>query len=114
MKVRDLQSGVKVQGNRITGTLKFIDGGISGGGPLAGDGYFIALQISDIDTHATSCKVGLDPTLGTGLVEIIDDPDKWVICKLLNTSQDFKVVSSDGTHTLTQTFDLSGITLQTQ
>ena len=78
-KVRDIQTGIKVQGNNITGTLKYIEGGLSPAGPLAGDGYFIALAISDIDTDATSCKVGLDPSIGTGLVEIIDDPDKWVV-----------------------------------
>lgn len=92
--------------------MKFVEGGLAQSGPLAGDGYFIALAISDIDASATSCKVGLDPSLGTGLVEIIDDPDKWGVFKVLNNSQNFVVVSSDGTHTLTQTFDLSGLTFQ--
>lgn len=101
-----------MQGNNITGTLKYVEGGLSPAGPLAGDGYFIALAISDIDAHATSCKVGLDPSMGTGLAEIIDDPDKWVVCKLLNNSQNFLVVSSDGTHKLTQTFDLNDLVLQ--
>ena len=108
-KVRDIQTHIKVQGNKITGQLNYVEGGLSPAGPLAGDGFFIALAISDIDAHATSCKVGLDPSVDTGLVEIIDDPDKWVVCKLLNKSQDFEVVSSDGTHSLTQSFDLSGL-----
>lgn len=92
--------------------MKFVEGGLAQSGPLAGDGYFIALAISNIDASATSCEVGLDPSLGTGLVDIIDDPDKWGVFKVLNNSQNFLVVSSDGTHTLTQTFDLSGLTLQ--
>ena len=41
-----------------------------------GAGNFIALKFTDIDETATSVKVGLDPSVSTGLVEIIDDPDK--------------------------------------
>lgn len=89
--------------------MKFIEGGLSDAGPLAGDGYFIALGVSDIDASATSVKVGLDPTLGTDLVELINDPDKWGVFKVLNSSQDFIVVSSDGTHTLTQRFDMTNL-----
>lgn len=112
-KVRDIQHGIKVQGNDITGTIDFIPGGLAESGPLAGDGFFIALAISDIDASATSCKVGLDPSLETGLVEIIDDPDKWGVFKVLNRSQNFVVLSSDGTHTLEQTYDLSKLYFRT-
>ena len=107
-----MQTGIKVQGNKIKGTLKYIEGGLAESGPLAGDGYFLALQWTDIDTHATSLKVGLKPSIGTGLVEAINDPDHNGVFKILNDSQDFIVVTSDGTHTLTQTFDLTGLTLQ--
>ena len=107
-----MQTGVKIQGSRIKGTLKYIEGGLAESGPLAGDGYFLALQWADIDAHATSLKVGLQPSLGTGLVEAINDPDHNGVFKILNDSQDFIVVTSDGTHTLTQTFDLTGLTLQ--
>lgn len=102
-----------MDGNSIKGTLKFVEGGLADSGPLAGDGYFIALAISDIDATATSCKVGLDPSMGTGLVELINDPDKWGVFKVLNTSQDFIVKTSDGTHTLTQEFDLTQLKLAT-
>ena len=107
-----MQTGVKVQGSKIKGTLKYIEGGLAESGPLAGDGYFLALQWTDIDAHATSLKVGLKPSLDTGLVEAINDPDHNGVFKILNDSQDFIVVTSDGTHTLTQTFDLTGLTLQ--
>lgn len=110
-RVSAMQTGVKVQGNKISGTLKYIEGGLAESGPLAGDGYFLALQWTDIDDSATSFKVGLDPSLGTGLVEAINDPDHNGVFKVLNNSQDFLAVTSDGTHTLTQEFDLSGLTL---
>lgn len=111
--MRDIQHGIKVQGNDITGTIDFIQGGLADSGPLAGDGFFIALAVSDIDASATSCKVGLEPSTETGLVEIIDDPDKWGVFKVLNRSQNFVVLTSDGTHSLKQTFDLSNVHFRT-
>ena len=56
--------------------------------------------------------VGLDPSHSGGLVELINDPDKNGVFKISETTQKFKVVVSDGTHTETQTFDLSGLTLE--
>ena len=78
-----------------------------------GAGNFIALKFSDIDPNATSVKVGLEPSAGTGLVEIIDDPDKNGAFKISDKqTQKFKVVSTDGKTTTTQTFVLAGLTLQ--
>jgi len=72
------------------------------------------LKFSDIPATATSVKVGLDPSQSSGLVEIINDPDKNGVFKITNKdTQVFKVVTTDGTQTNTQTFDLSGLTLET-
>lgn len=110
-----MQSNVNVAGNSIIGTLKFIEGGIAQSGPLAGDGNFLALQFKDIDPTATSVKVGLDPSQGSGLVEILTDPDKNGVFKITNKdTQKFKVVSTDGTHTRTQTYDLSALICETE
>lgn len=110
-----MQSGIMVLDNAITGRLKFIEGGIAESGPLSGDGYFLALKFSDIDPEATSVKVGLEPSAGTGLVEIINDPDKNGVFKISNTSQKFKVVSTDGKDlTTTQVYDLSGLILESE
>lgn len=104
---------VVVSGNTITGTLKFIEGGLAESGPLSGDGHFLALKISNIDSDATSVKVGLEPSEGTGLVEIIDDPDKNLVAKITSTSQKFVVVQSDNKgNKRKQTFNLSGLTLE--
>lgn len=103
---------VAVSGNSIVGTLKFIEGGLASSGPLSGDGHFLALKISNIDADATSVKVGLEPSEGTGLVEIIDDPDKNLVAKITSTSQKFVVVQSDGTNTRKQSFNLSSLTLE--
>lgn len=112
--VSDLQDAdVTVNGSKITGTLKYVDSG-----ELAsywGAGNFLALKFDDIDADATSVMVGLDPSEGSGLVEIINDPDKNGAFKITNKdTQKFKVVQTVGEKTLTQTFDLSGLTLETE
>lgn len=109
--VSDMQNGVVVSDSAITGTLKFLDSG-----DIAshwGDGNFLCVQFENIDTRATSVRVGLDPSESSGLVEIIDDPDKNGVFKITNKdTQKFVVVTSDGTHTVTKTYDLSGLTVQ--
>lgn len=109
----DMQSDIAVEGNKITGTLKFIEGGLSPSGPLAGDGNFIALHWSDPDEKATSLKVGLVPSAsGMEPVECIDDTDRNGVFKIANTSQKLVITQSGQGHTNQQTFDLTGLTLE--
>ena len=104
-----MQSRVRIDGNVIKGTLKYLSEGALV--DTYGAGNFIALKFSDIDPTATSVKVGLDPSMGTGLVEIINDPDKNGAFKVTNKyTQNFKIVTTDGTKTKTQIFDLSQLT----
>ena len=102
---------VVVSNGKITGTLKY-----QASGTFAqdwGKGYFIALKFSNIDASATSLKVGLSPSAGTGRVEAINDPDKNGIFKITNKNQQsFKVVVSNSGHETVQYFDLSGLTLE--
>lgn len=104
--VSDIQDGVSVSGNTILGSLKYL-----ADGPIAehwGAGNFMALQFANIDSRATSVRVGMEPSEGSGLVEIIDDPDKNGVFKVTNkNTQKFVVVTSDGTHTVKETYDLS-------
>lgn len=113
--VSDLQSNVSVADGRVTGTIKYFDtpGEIV---DYWGAGNFFAFKISNIDSNATSCKVGLYPSEGTGLVEIINDPDKNGIAKLSGKpGQKFKVVQTDNAgHKNVQLYDLSGLTLETE
>lgn len=112
-KVSNLQSRVKIQGDSITGTLKYLDTGAIA--EYWGAGNFLALKFTDIPETATSCKVGLDPSEGSGLVEIINDPDKNGVFKVTNKNiQNFKIVTTDGTKTTTQIFDLQQLTCQTE
>lgn len=109
-KVSTIQDEVTVSGDQITGKLFY-----QSEGPHVewwGAGYFIVLHLDDFDADATSVKVGLEPSEGSGLVEILNDPDKVALCKVTyKDSQIFKVVSTDGTVKRTQVFGLSGLTL---
>ena len=109
--VSDMQTGVSIANGAITGTLKYLDSG-----DLVttwGAGNFLALKFSADDwSEYTSVKVGLDPSQSSGLVEILNDPDKNGAFKVTNTTQKFKIVATNGTETKTTIYDLSGLTLQ--
>ena len=79
-----LQTDIEIEGDKITGSLKFIEGGLAPSGYLAGDGYFIALTWSEPKQaeNITSVKVGLVPSAGSGMVEGIDDPDRTIVAKV--------------------------------
>lgn len=99
-------------GNNITGTLKFIEGGLADSGPLAGDGYFLALKWSDPAEGITSLKVGLAPSEGTGLVECIEDTDRNGVFKITDKDKQVVVIQQTGSGTQhTQQLNLSGLTL---
>lgn len=108
----DMQTGITVGEKEITGTLHYLTD-FSPAGPLAGDGYYLALKFSDFDEDATSVKVGLDPSSsGMGLVEILDDPDKNGVFKITDKdNQLFTVVTSNINGSTTQVFALSKLIL---
>lgn len=107
----DIQEDVIISGNAIKGTLNYLDEGSIA--DYWGDGNFMALDLSDNDfTGLTSVKVGMSPSVSSGLVEIIDDPDKNGVFKVSdNMNQKFVIVQTDGTSTRTQVFDLSQLVL---
>lgn len=102
---------VSVVGNKITGTLKYLSSGAIAG--YWGAGNFLALKFSDIDPRATSVKIGLRPSQGSGLVELLGDPDMNGVFKITDKStQKFIVQTTDGIKTKEQVFDLSDLTLE--
>lgn len=113
--VSAMQTGVVVADGAITGTLKFIQGGIAQSGPLAGDGNFLALKFID-NNDADKIEVGLNPTAGTGLVEL--DSDMNAVFKVageIGGKQQVLVVKTTvGDIVKTQVFDLTGLTLETE
>ena len=110
--VSDIQSAdTAFSTNAVTGTLKRLT---SGDLVTAwGEGNFLAVQISDIDSSATSVQIGMYPSQGSGLAEIINDPDKNGVFKVTDkNSQVFRTVITDGTRTTTKDYSLAGLTLE--
>ena len=109
--VSSLQTDVAVANGAITGTLHKVTSGA-----LKRDwgaGYFLAVKFSNIDSDATSVLVGMQPSRGSGLVELINDPDKNGVFKVTDKNAQKLVVMQKCTgFNLVQEFDLSGLTLE--
>ncbi len=110
IKISDMQSDVKVNGNKITGKLfKLTEGALV---EQYGEGYFIGLQFSGIDEETvTSCRVGMNPSAGTGLVEVKGDPDQNGTFKVTNKTQCFEIHQTVGGNVAVQQYDLTGLVL---
>ena len=75
----------------------------------------MALKFTNIDPDATSVKVGMEPSQGSGLVEILTDPDKNGVFKVTDkATQKFVVVSTVNGFTNKQVFDLSELVCETE
>lgn len=112
--VSSLQSAdTTVSNGKVTGTLKYLDtpGEIV---DYWGAGYFFAFKISNEAQATTKTMVGLQPSAGSGLVNIHGDLDMNGIAKITDPKkQKFKTVQTDAAgHKNIQYWDLSGLTLQ--
>jgi len=109
----DFQSNVAVANGEITGTLAYMEGGLSPSGPLSGDGHFIALKFDNFSSGLTyaNVQVGITPSHGTGMVTL--DSDKDAVFKVADKNQKIKTVQTDANgHKNIQYFGLSGLTLE--
>lgn len=105
-------SDLTVANGAVTGTSKYLSGD-NAITQVWGAGNFIVLKWSDIDPKATSIKVGLEPSEGTGMVECYDDLDRNGLFKITYKNvQKFKLIVSNGEHSRVQYLDLSGLTLE--
>ena len=112
-KASDWQSDVAVSDGKVTGTLSFVEGGLAESGPMAGDGYFLAVKFDNFSSGLTyaNVQVGLSPTQGVGMQTL--DSDKDAVFKIHDLGQKIKAVQTDASgHKNVQLFDLSGLTLE--
>lgn len=111
----DFQDNVEATDGEITGDLTFIEGGLSPSGPLAGDGYFLALKFDDFASGLTyeNVKVGLVPS-SSGMSPVTLDSDKNAVFKITDkNNQKLKVVQADNAgHKNIQLFGLKGLNLE--
>lgn len=107
--VSDIQTNISISGMRATGTLKYLNTGAIA--DHWGAGNFIALKFSAGNwSDYSSVKVGLEPSQGSGLAELINDPDKNGVFKVTNKDmQRIKIMLGKGSETSVQYLDLSGL-----
>ena len=93
---------------KITGTLYQFEGWTSG--PLAGEGYFIALAFDDLDEKADNARVGLVPSSsGMELEELDSDMDG--VFKITDKDNQKLVIEVFNDEQVTRfVYDLSGLT----
>lgn len=107
--VQDMQTSISISGGAITGTLHKLTSG-----QLVtdwGEGYFLALKFTKVNEAITSIKVGLRPSVSSGLVEL--DADMDGVFKITDKDKQVFVVrcsTADVSYDLI--FDLSGLTLE--
>ena len=112
VKVSDMQSDITISGSTITGTLKHLSGE-NANTQVWGEGNFICLKFPDADIENTTVRVGLEPSQGSGLVEL--DPDKNGVFKITDKlRQKFCVEMTVNGETVVQRYDLSGLTCETE
>lgn len=107
-----MQTNISISGSTITGTLKYLDGD-NAITQVWGDGNFLCLKFPDADIVNSTVKVGLEPSAGSGLVEL--DADKNGVFKITDhLHQKFVVqIEKDG-ETVVQRYDLFGLTCETE
>lgn len=111
----DMQSGVAVNGTKITGTLKYLSGS-NAITDVWGEGNFLALSFPNLPSNATSVKIGLDPSAGTGLVELVGAEDNtFGVFKVANPKAQLLLTVTTVASGLTSTkaYDLSGLVCET-
>lgn len=108
--VSSMQENVTVDKGKIKGKLKPLTEG-----QLVtdwGEGYFLALHYTNNDATVTSIKVGLNPSESSMEPQELDE-DMNSVMKITNKdTQKLIVVSSNGTVTHTDTYDLSELELE--
>lgn len=122
--VSELQDNIVIGSNAITGTLNYVEDYTGFSSKVSEqEGNYLALTLAGNDfSGLTSVKIGLRPTYksgeavddDSGLVEIINDPDRNGVFRISSNDQVFKIVQTNGTKTKTQTFSLAGLTLENE
>lgn len=117
VKASAMQDGLTESNGKITGTLKYLSAN-NAITSVWGKGNFMPFKVTTDDwSKYKSVMVGVEPSAGTGLVDIKPDPDHNGIVKITNKDiQRFKIVatSADGKKVHTQWFDLTGLTCNAQ
>lgn len=112
VSVSDIQNGITISNGKITGTSKYLPEG-NAITDVWGAGNFLALAFDDWDASAEHVWVGLEPSVSSGLVDVLPDPDKNGVFKVTDkNAQKFVVCVQDGDKTTWEYYDLSSLTCE--
>ena len=108
--VSDIQENLTISNGRITGTLNLLDSGDIAN--YWGNGYFVALKFANTDGVAPENITVAGTPLDSDLNGV------WMVGKInedttIKRAEKLTVVTTDGEHTLTQDYDLSGLIFKT-
>lgn len=102
-------ANMELIGNNFKGTSKWLSTGTVA--TDWGAGNFIAIDFEDLPEEADKIMVGLEPSMGSGLVELTPDDTKSVFKIADKDIQELVIKTSIGSRTITQKFSLKGLTL---
>lgn len=102
-------ANMELIGNNFKGTSKWLSTGTVA--TDWGAGNFIAIDFEDLPEEADKIMVGLEPSMGSGLVELTPDDTKSVFKIADKDIQQLVIKTSIGSRTITQKFSLKGLTL---
>ena len=107
MPVADMQNGIQIEDNAISGNLKYVTGGWDADtwpeGKDAGN-YLAVMIVADSDATTTVELIGGDAS------DVVMDDNK-AIFRITATTQKIKIASSIGTRTLRNIYTLNDLTL---
>lgn len=110
--VNELQSDVVVSDDEVTGTLKYVDGYVDFSSNVSEQsGNYLALKI---EAEPAEAETVVELVGGTkGPVTLDDDMNIVLLIKNKDT-QSIKVTTTHNKESITKTYGLSGLTLETE
>lgn len=110
--VNELQSDVVVSDDEVTGTLKYVDGHVDFSSNVSEQsGNYLALKI---EAEPAEAETVVELVGGTkGPVTLDDDMNIVLLIKNKDT-QSIKVTTTHNEESVTKTYGLSGLTLETE
>ena len=110
--VNELQSDVVVSDDEVTGTLKYVDGYVDFSSNVSEQsGNYLALKI---EAEPTEAETVVELVGGTkGPVTLDDDMNIVLLIKNKDT-QSIKATTTHNEESVTKTYGLSGLTLETE
>lgn len=102
----DLQSNITINNGVISGTLNYISGYTDAFSGDEANGHFLALQCTSVEGATITVEV-----LGGAHGASTLDEDGLIVCRIANTNQQIKVVTTKEGQSSIQIYALNGLNL---